>query len=196
MNLDDYTFFSGILLQVDRNSVVVFNNTYIRIFEIDICAIRLFQCFHACFNITVNERINRVRYSYLKDGKGQFYNPFNRGHVKNMKEYFHLIRPLEERDVELLSVRTVWYDFLRKKFWIFVCKLKELVCFWYYPSLTFKNHFLVVHIIDLQLQQSTHLWTKYCVLYNALIFTILKVHFILNQETSIVRQTAETSVYL
>ncbi|XP_045204068.1 uncharacterized protein LOC123556979 isoform X2 [Mercenaria mercenaria] len=63
--------------------------------------------FHACNNITVNERINHKRYGYLKDGKGQFYNPFNRGVGKNLKEYFHLIRPFEERDVELLSVRTV-----------------------------------------------------------------------------------------
>ncbi|WAQ98552.1 hypothetical protein MAR_022925 [Mya arenaria] len=63
-------------------------------------------CFHACFNITVNERINHKRYSYLKDGKGQFYNPFHRGYIKNIKEYFHMLRPFEEKDVELLSVRT------------------------------------------------------------------------------------------
>ncbi|XP_052795090.1 uncharacterized protein LOC128228063 isoform X2 [Mya arenaria] len=65
------------------------------------------MCFHACFNITVNERINHKRYSYLKDGKGQFYNPFHRGYIKNIKEYFHMLRPFEEKDVELLSVRTV-----------------------------------------------------------------------------------------
>jgi len=68
----------------------------------------VFQVLHASFNITVNERINHQRYGYLKDGKGQFFNPFNRGIIKNMKEYLQLIRPLEECDIELLSIRTVW----------------------------------------------------------------------------------------
>ncbi|KAL3879254.1 hypothetical protein ACJMK2_031558 [Sinanodonta woodiana] len=63
--------------------------------------------FHVAFNITVNERSNHRRYGYLKDGKGDFYNPFDRGFVNNVKEYFHLTRALEEKDVEFLNIRIV-----------------------------------------------------------------------------------------
>ena len=67
----------------------------------------VFQIFHASFNLTVNERINHKRYGYLKDGKGDYYNPFDRGLISNFKEFFHIKRPLEERDVELLNIKTV-----------------------------------------------------------------------------------------
>ncbi|XP_052255507.1 uncharacterized protein LOC127861166 isoform X2 [Dreissena polymorpha] len=77
------------------------------VLTIAVTGLSAMMCFHASYNLTVNERINHQRYSYLKDGKGQFYNPFHRGLLKNLKEFLHIIRPQEERDVELLSVRTV-----------------------------------------------------------------------------------------
>ena len=66
-----------------------------------------FQVFHASYNLTVNERINHKRYGYLKDGKGDYYNPFNRGLIVNMQEFMHIKKPLEEKDVELLNIKTV-----------------------------------------------------------------------------------------
>ncbi|CAH1776296.1 unnamed protein product [Owenia fusiformis] len=63
--------------------------------------------FHAAFNLTTNERINKKRYDYLKDGKGNYYNPFNRGFKSNMLEFFHIKRGLTEDEVEYLNVQCV-----------------------------------------------------------------------------------------
>ncbi|XP_013386257.1 probable protein S-acyltransferase 23 [Lingula anatina] len=60
--------------------------------------------FHATKNITTNERINHKRYDYMKDGKGNFYNPFDRGVWHNIKEFLHLRKPLGEEEVQLLNV--------------------------------------------------------------------------------------------
>ena len=73
----------------------------------DLHIFTLFQIFHASYNLTVNERINHKRYGYLKDGKGDYYNPFNRGLIVNLQEFMHLKKPLEEKDVELLNIKTV-----------------------------------------------------------------------------------------
>lgn len=62
------------------------------------------QTFHAVYNITANERVNFKRYRYLMDGKGAFYNPFNRGIVHNLKEFFLLVKPRTEQDVEILNI--------------------------------------------------------------------------------------------
>lgn len=63
-----------------------------------------FQTLHAAYNVTANERINWKRYNYLLDGKGDYYNPFNRGTLKNLQEFFLLIPSLTEKDVEILHV--------------------------------------------------------------------------------------------
>lgn len=55
-------------------------------------------------NITTNERINRKRYEYLKDGKGNFYNPYDRGILRNILEFFHIRQALSERDVKFLNI--------------------------------------------------------------------------------------------
>ena len=52
------------------------------------------QTFQAMRNITTNERINHHKYEYLKDGNGDFSNPFDQGTRINMKEFFHLREPL------------------------------------------------------------------------------------------------------
>jgi hypothetical protein len=62
------------------------------------------QGFHTAYNITSNERVNQKRYNYLKDGRGAFHNPFNRGFVSNVREFFHMKRALVEKDVEILSL--------------------------------------------------------------------------------------------
>ncbi|PAA67739.1 hypothetical protein BOX15_Mlig022279g1, partial [Macrostomum lignano] len=46
--------------------------------------------FHATVNLTTNESINYERYSYLQDGRGNARNPFSRGPVSNLLEFFHL----------------------------------------------------------------------------------------------------------
>ena len=58
-------------------------------------------------NLTTNERINYHRYDYLKDGKGQYYNAYDRGWKYNLLEFFHLKRGLGDDEVEFLNVTVV-----------------------------------------------------------------------------------------
>ncbi|OXU25319.1 hypothetical protein TSAR_016294, partial [Trichomalopsis sarcophagae] len=43
---------------------------------------------HACMNLTTNEMFNYKRYSYLRDKKGRYWNPFSRGPILNFVEFF------------------------------------------------------------------------------------------------------------
>ncbi|XP_066145241.1 uncharacterized protein Patsas [Euwallacea fornicatus] len=43
---------------------------------------------HACMNLTTNEMVNYKRYPYLRDKRGRYYNPFSRGPVLNLMEFF------------------------------------------------------------------------------------------------------------
>ena len=52
----------------------------------------------AAKNITTNERINFKRYEYLKDAKGQFFNPFDVGVKTNLLQFFHLKRATKLED--------------------------------------------------------------------------------------------------
>lgn len=58
----------------------------------------------AAKNTNTNERINFARYDYLKDAQGHYYNPYDRGILNNMKEFFHLKPSLSEEEV--LRART------------------------------------------------------------------------------------------
>lgn len=50
----------------------------------------------ASMNMTTNERLNAKKYSYLMDGRGRFYNPYDKGLFLNLLEFFHFITPLSE----------------------------------------------------------------------------------------------------
>ncbi|XP_065159001.1 uncharacterized protein Patsas [Atheta coriaria] len=43
---------------------------------------------HACMNLTTNEMFNYKRYSYLRDKRGRYFNPFSRGPILNLIEFF------------------------------------------------------------------------------------------------------------
>ncbi|EAA14821.2 AGAP008928-PA, partial [Anopheles gambiae str. PEST] len=43
---------------------------------------------HACMNLTTNEMFNYKRYPYLRDKRGRYQNPFSRGPVLNLFEFF------------------------------------------------------------------------------------------------------------
>ncbi|XP_018324664.1 probable protein S-acyltransferase 23 [Agrilus planipennis] len=43
---------------------------------------------HACMNLTTNEMFNYKRYPYLRDRRGRYSNPFSRGPILNLVEYF------------------------------------------------------------------------------------------------------------
>uniref|UniRef100_A0ABD2W6N1 Palmitoyltransferase n=1 Tax=Trichogramma kaykai TaxID=54128 RepID=A0ABD2W6N1_9HYME len=43
---------------------------------------------HACMNLTTNEMFNYKRYSYLRDKRGKYWNPFSRGPLLNFVEFF------------------------------------------------------------------------------------------------------------
>lgn len=46
------------------------------------------QILHACMNLTTNEMFNYKRYPYLRDKRGRYQNPFSRGPVLNLFEFF------------------------------------------------------------------------------------------------------------
>lgn len=46
------------------------------------------QILHACMNLTTNEMFNYKRYTYLRDKRGRYQNPFSRGPVLNLIEFF------------------------------------------------------------------------------------------------------------
>lgn len=46
------------------------------------------QILHACMNLTTNEMFNYKRYPYLRDKRGRYLNPFSRGPVLNLFEFF------------------------------------------------------------------------------------------------------------
>ncbi|KAK9717588.1 hypothetical protein QE152_g23646 [Popillia japonica] len=43
---------------------------------------------HACMNLTTNEMFNYKQYSYLRDKRGKYFNPFSRGPILNLIEFF------------------------------------------------------------------------------------------------------------
>ncbi|XP_068632363.1 uncharacterized protein Patsas isoform X2 [Battus philenor] len=43
---------------------------------------------HACMNLTTNEMFNYKRYPYLRDKRGRYQNPFSRGPIMNLIEFF------------------------------------------------------------------------------------------------------------
>ncbi|XP_050538614.1 uncharacterized protein LOC126904025 [Daktulosphaira vitifoliae] len=49
-------------------------------------------CANALMNLTRNEMINYKKYSYLKNTKGKYFNPFSRGVVINVMEFFGCTR--------------------------------------------------------------------------------------------------------
>jgi len=55
----------------------------------------LLQVHQAMRNVTTNERLNSFRYTYLKDGNGKFFNPFDQGILRNLQEFFHFKKPLD-----------------------------------------------------------------------------------------------------
>jgi len=54
-------------------------------------------------NLTTNERINILRYTYLRDRQtGTYHNPYDKGVLKNWLEYFHLLTPFKPPTNSLL----------------------------------------------------------------------------------------------
>lgn len=72
-----------------------------------VCVCEWEQLQQASRNLTTNERINWKRYTYLQDDRGRYYNAFDLGCRRNFMEFFHLRRPLTEKDVEFLNVSVV-----------------------------------------------------------------------------------------
>jgi len=63
-----------------------------------------FQLLYAAMNLTTNEMFNYKRYSYLKNGRGKYFNPFSRGLIYNLAEFFLCVQPIEPSD-ELRSLQ-------------------------------------------------------------------------------------------
>lgn len=61
----------------------------------------LLQILHACMNLTTNEMFNYKRYSYLRDKKGRYLNPFSRGPILNLVEFFICLPERDEDDETL-----------------------------------------------------------------------------------------------
>ncbi|XP_067827893.1 uncharacterized protein [Heptranchias perlo] len=70
-----------------------------------ISAIMTGTCIYmAAVNVTINEHMNQMRYSYLYDENGCFHNPFNRSIKLNLMEFFHLIEPWKEDQLNELGI--------------------------------------------------------------------------------------------
>ncbi|XP_049774776.1 uncharacterized protein LOC126162365 [Schistocerca cancellata] len=61
---------------------------------------------HACMNLTTNEMFNYKRYSYLRDKRGRYRNPFSRGPLLNLLEFF-VCTPHHSCDHELLEEEAI-----------------------------------------------------------------------------------------
>ena len=65
------------------------------------------QIYQALKNQTTNEGINWKRYDYMKDANGKYRNPFDRGVVTNMMEYFYLIPPMQLESLD--AIKVMWW---------------------------------------------------------------------------------------
>ena len=63
-----------------------------------------FQLLYAAMNLTTNEMFNYKRYSYLKNSRGKYHNPYSRGLVYNLAEFFLCVQPVEPDDLMVLDV--------------------------------------------------------------------------------------------
>ncbi|XP_068136128.1 uncharacterized protein [Hyperolius riggenbachi] len=61
----------------------------------------------AAKNLTLNEKLNMLKYSYLIDDNGNFCNPFDRGLFLNLLEFFHLTPPLPEKNIKKQEVNEI-----------------------------------------------------------------------------------------
>ncbi|XP_067944203.1 uncharacterized protein [Watersipora subatra] len=64
----------------------------------------IFTIYQMLTNLTTNEGVNWKRYKYLHDANGAFKNPYNRGYVKNVLEYFHYLPPQRLLNLEHVAV--------------------------------------------------------------------------------------------
>ncbi|XP_076817148.1 uncharacterized protein LOC143462764 [Clavelina lepadiformis] len=80
--------------QFGFDGILIFGGVLMGIFTLITLGLVSFTTFQAVANLTTNERINFQRYEYLKDGNGQYNNPFDQGCWNNVKEFFHLKEPL------------------------------------------------------------------------------------------------------
>ena len=67
-----------------------------------------FQLLYAAMNLTTNEMFNYKRYNYLKNARGKYHNPFSRGILYNLAEFFLCVQPVEPDDIRLLDLG--WKD--------------------------------------------------------------------------------------
>ncbi|CAG5120937.1 unnamed protein product, partial [Candidula unifasciata] len=96
-----------ILYYISWDWLIVIGSVELLVFTCVIGVVVNMTIYHAANNLTTNERINRKRYDYLKDGKGAFYNPFNKGLKKNLMQFLHLEPAYSEDDVHLLGIHIV-----------------------------------------------------------------------------------------
>lgn len=54
-------------------------------------------------NLTTNEMFNYKRYNYLKNSRGKYHNPFSRGILMNLAEFFLCLPPAESDEIRALE---------------------------------------------------------------------------------------------
>lgn len=67
-----------------------------------------FQILHACMNLTTNEMFNYKRYPYLRDKRGRYQNPFSRGPLMNLIEFFVCL-PDKGDEQDIFHEENIWY---------------------------------------------------------------------------------------
>lgn len=67
------------------------------------------QILHACMNLTTNEMFNYKRYPYLRDKRGRYQNPFSRGPIMNLIEFFVCL-PDKCDEQDFFHEETIWCE--------------------------------------------------------------------------------------
>lgn len=111
--LDFNVHFGKFLLKnaIERSVESTLNNSKLLLLLVDKRKIFTFQILHACMNLTTNEMFNYKRYSYLRDKRGKYCNPFSRGPFFNFIEFFLSPPNQYGRDVQnyqSLSEEMMW----------------------------------------------------------------------------------------
>ena len=64
----------------------------------------LIQLLYAAMNLTTNEMFNYKRYNYLKNSRGKYHNPYSRGVIYNLAEFFLCVQPVELDEAQALEL--------------------------------------------------------------------------------------------
>jgi hypothetical protein len=79
-------FLEAFLAMYREHTLILLITLFIIVNACWVVPLFLLQTYNISQNLTTNERANWQRYSHLLDERGRFYNPYNKGILRNFKE--------------------------------------------------------------------------------------------------------------